>query len=60
MQIALLGLVFVVLAAVTDGTYALAAARVSGRVRRRPASRRRLACASAGAYGLLGVVALAG
>jgi threonine/homoserine/homoserine lactone efflux protein len=59
-QVVVLGLIFVLLAAVTDAAYALAAARVSGRVGRRAESRRRLACVSAGAYGLLGVLALAG
>lgn len=55
LQVAVLGGCFVVLAALTDGAYALAAARVTRRVRRS-----RLATASAGTYGLLGVVALAG
>jgi threonine/homoserine/homoserine lactone efflux protein len=57
LQVVVLGLVFVALAALTDGAYALAAARVSRRVRRR--SPRRLAVASAGAYGALGVLAIA-
>jgi threonine/homoserine/homoserine lactone efflux protein len=55
LQVAVLGSCFVALAAITDGTYALAAARISRRVRGS-----RLAAASAGTYGLLGVVALAG
>ncbi len=59
-QVAVLGLVFVFLAALTDGADALAAARGSGGARRGATPRRRLACASAGAYGLLGVLALAG
>jgi hypothetical protein len=45
----------VALAAATDGAYALAAARISRRVRGS-----RFAAASGGTYGLLGVVALAG
>jgi threonine/homoserine/homoserine lactone efflux protein len=57
LQVVVLGLVFVTLAALTDGAYALAAARVSRGVRRR--SPRPLALASAGAYGALGVLALA-
>jgi threonine/homoserine/homoserine lactone efflux protein len=57
LQVVVLGLVFVVLAALTDGAYALAAARVSRGVRRR--SHRGLAVASAGAYGALGVLAIA-
>lgn len=55
LQVGILGLCFVALATLTDGAYALASARVSRRVRRS-----RLAAASAGTYGLLGVVALAG
>lgn len=55
MQVAVLGCTFVVLATLTDGTYALAAARLSRRVR--PG---RLATASAGTYGLLGLLAFAG
>ena len=55
LQVAVLGSCFVALAALTDGAYALAAARISRRVRGS-----RLAAASAGTYGLLGVVALAG
>jgi threonine/homoserine/homoserine lactone efflux protein len=57
LQVAVLGLVFVGLAALTDGAYALAAARMSRGVRRR--SPRPLVLASAGAYGALGVLALA-
>jgi threonine/homoserine/homoserine lactone efflux protein len=56
LQVAILGLVFVALAALTDGAYALAAARLSGRARRR--SPRGLARASAGAYGVLGALAV--
>jgi threonine/homoserine/homoserine lactone efflux protein len=56
LQVAVLGLVFVLLAALTDGAYAIATARVSRRVRRG----RRIAVASAGAYGVLGVLVLAG
>ena len=55
LQVVVLGSCFVALAAITDGAYALAAARISRRVRGS-----RLAAASAGTYGLLGVVALAG
>ncbi len=55
-QVALLGVCFVALATLTDGAYALAAARLSRRAR----SGRRMARASAGTYGLLGVLALAG
>lgn len=57
LQVVVLGLVFVALAALTDGAYALAAARVSRGVRSR--SPRPLALASAGAYGALGVLAIA-
>ena len=56
LQVAIFGLVFVGLAALTDGAYALATARMSRRVRRG----RRLARVSAGSYGVLGVLALAG
>jgi threonine/homoserine/homoserine lactone efflux protein len=56
LQVAILGLVFVALAALTDGAYALAAARLSRGVRRR--SPRGLARASAGAYGALGALAV--
>ena len=55
LQVVVLGGCFVALATLTDGAYALAAARISRRVRTS-----RLAAASAGTYGLLGVVALAG
>ena len=55
LQVAMLGCCFVVLATLTDGAYALASARISRRVRGS-----RLAAASAGTYGVLGVVALAG
>jgi threonine/homoserine/homoserine lactone efflux protein len=57
LQVVVLGLVFVALAAVTDGAYAIAAARVSRGARRR--TPRGLARASAGAYGVLGVLAIA-
>jgi len=56
LQVAILGLVFVALAALTDGAYALAAARLSRGARRR--SPRGLARASAGAYGVLGALAV--
>jgi threonine/homoserine/homoserine lactone efflux protein len=56
LQVVALGLVFVALAALTDGAYALVTARMSRQVRRG----RKLAWASAGAYGLLGMLALAG
>jgi threonine/homoserine/homoserine lactone efflux protein len=56
LQVVVLGLVFVALAALTDGAYAVATARVSRRVTRG----RRMARASAGAYGLLGLLAIAG
>ncbi len=57
LQVVVLGLVFVVLAALTDGAYAVATARIS-----RGAGRngRRVAGATAGTYGLLGVLALTG
>jgi len=55
-QVTVLGLLFVGLAALTDGAYALATARVSRGVRRG----RRLTRVSAGAYGVLGVLALSG
>jgi threonine/homoserine/homoserine lactone efflux protein len=60
LQVTVLGLVFVALAALTDGAYALAAARVTRGVRERVRPGRRLAIGSAGAYGLLGVLALSG
>jgi threonine/homoserine/homoserine lactone efflux protein len=56
LQVAVLGLVFVALAALTDGAYALVAARLSRGARRR--SPRGLARASAGAYGVLGALAV--
>jgi threonine/homoserine/homoserine lactone efflux protein len=59
LQVAVLGLLFVALAALTDGAYALVTARVSRGVRR-GAQGRRLAWTSAGAYGFLGVLAIAG
>jgi threonine/homoserine/homoserine lactone efflux protein len=55
LQVAVLGGCFVVLAALTDGAYAVVAARIGRGVR--PG---RLAATSAGTYGLLGVAALAG
>jgi threonine/homoserine/homoserine lactone efflux protein len=55
-QVLLLGLVFVALALLTDGAYALVTARLRGGVR----GGRRVALASAGAYALLGAVALSG
>ena len=55
-QVLLLGLVFVALAVLTDGAYALVTARLRGGLR----GGRRVALASAGAYGLLGVLALSG
>jgi threonine/homoserine/homoserine lactone efflux protein len=57
LQVVVLGLVFVALAALTDGAYAVAAAWVSRGVR--GGSPRPLALASAGAYGTLGVLAIA-
>jgi threonine/homoserine/homoserine lactone efflux protein len=60
LQAVALGLVFVALAALTDGAYALVAARVSRRARRGGEGGRRVARASAGTYGVLGVLALAG
>ena len=59
LQVVVLGLVFVALAALTDGAYAVVTARVRRRVRGGKRSGRRLAWTSAGAYGLLGVLALA-
>ena len=55
-QVLLLGAVFVGLAALTDGVYALVVARLRGAV----GGGRRVARASAGAYGALGVLALSG
>jgi threonine/homoserine/homoserine lactone efflux protein len=55
-QIAVLGLCFVALAAVTDGAYALAAARLG----RRALGGRRMARISGGTYGALGMLAIAG
>ncbi len=60
LQVVVLGLVFVVLAALTDGAYAIATARVSRGVGRSGRSGRRVAGATAGTYGVLGVLALAG
>jgi threonine/homoserine/homoserine lactone efflux protein len=60
LQVVVLGLVFVALAALTDGAYALATARMSRRVRRDGRGGRRVARASAGTYGVLAVLALAG
>ena len=57
LQVVVLGLVFVTLAALTDGAYALATARVSRGARRR--TPRGLSRASACAYGVLGVLAIA-
>jgi len=59
-QVAVLGACFVALATLTDGAYAVTAARLSRKVRSRAGGGRRLARASAGTYGLLGVLALAG
>ena len=55
LQVVVLGGCFVALATLTDGACAVAAARISRRVRTS-----RLAAAGAGTYGVLGVVALAG
>ena len=55
-QVLLFGLVFVALAVLTDGAYALVTARLRGGLR----GGRRVALASAGTYGLLGVLALSG
>ena len=55
-QIAAFGLCFVALAAVTDGAYALAAARLG----RRALGGRRMARISGGTYGTLGMLAIAG
>lgn len=59
-QVAVLGVGFVVLATLTDGSYALGAARLSRRARTGNREGQRLARASAGTYGLLGVLAFAG
>ena len=55
-QVLVLGAVFVALAALTDGTYALVTARVRGV----GGGGLRVARASAGAYGVLGMLALSG
>jgi threonine/homoserine/homoserine lactone efflux protein len=55
-QIALLGLCFVALAALTDGAYALAAARLG----RRAIGSRGIARASGATYGALGMLTIAG
>jgi len=60
LQVVVLGLVFVGLAALTDGAYALVTARVSRGMRERGSAGRRLGRVSAGAYGALAVLALAG
>ena len=60
LQVVALGLVFVALAALTDGAYAVATARMSRRVRRDGRGGRRVARASAGTYGVLAVLALTG
>jgi threonine/homoserine/homoserine lactone efflux protein len=56
LQVVVLGLAFVLLAALTDGAYAVATARVSRGVRRG----RKVARASAATYGVLGVLVIAG
>lgn len=56
-QVALLGLCFVALAALTDGAYAAAAGSFADRLRRSATARRRLAGVSAAAYLGLGVLA---
>jgi threonine/homoserine/homoserine lactone efflux protein len=56
LQVVVLGLVFVALAALTDGAYAVATARVSRRMERG----RRMERASAATYGVLGLLVIAG
>jgi threonine/homoserine/homoserine lactone efflux protein len=59
-QVLVLGLLFVALAAVTDGTYAVVAGGLSGRLARSVASRRRVDRTTAGVYvGLGGLAAFA-
>jgi threonine/homoserine/homoserine lactone efflux protein len=59
-QTAILGLCFVLLALVSDGAYAVLAARMGGRLRDSATAERRLARFSAAVYGLLGALAVAG
>jgi threonine/homoserine/homoserine lactone efflux protein len=59
-QVLILGLLFVALAAVTDGTYAVVAGGLSGRLARSVASRRRVDRTTASVYvGLGGLAAFA-
>jgi threonine/homoserine/homoserine lactone efflux protein len=59
-QTAVLGLCFVALALVSDGAYAVLAARLGGRLRDGARAERRLARFSAVVYVLLGALAVAG
>ena len=56
-QIAALGCVFVLLAAISDAVYAVLAGSAGGWLRRRLSGRRRLARASGGVYIALGAAA---
>lgn len=58
MQVAILGLIFVLIAAACDTGYALLAGRLSRRLRRRSDARRGLKVASAGIYLVLAGVAV--
>jgi threonine/homoserine/homoserine lactone efflux protein len=60
LQVVCLGVCFVALAAIVDGTYALLAERMTRWAPTGAAVKRRLARAGAGTYGLLGVIAIAG
>lgn len=59
-QLAALGLLFVALAAVVDGTYAMLAGRISHRLRRSPRAQHHLSMATSGVYlALAGVAVIA-
>lgn len=58
LQVAVLGLIFVLIAGLCDSTYAMMASRMSHRLRSSHRARRRLGWASAGVYLSLAVVAV--
>lgn len=58
LQMVLFGIGFIILGIVSDGSYALLASVLSGRLRRTPATRRRLDRASGVVYLVLAVVAV--
>ncbi|TQL67406.1 threonine/homoserine/homoserine lactone efflux protein [Nocardioides albertanoniae] len=59
LQVAVLGVIFVLIAGLCDGTYAILASRMSRRLRSSTRARRRLGWASAGIYLSLAVGAVA-